>query len=141
MIAAAQLQQKRIATGGRSGKGPGGVKLSSLEELSDDLLCHILRMGRWNARTVSDVSCVSKRLAAVARTTFWRGFCVHKAPKMTFNLVTGSPAAAGSMIEGGWAAYSKLMRFCPGAHTSPQFEVKTIHNHEDRLGNRRLTAG
>lgn len=40
----------------------------------------------------------------------------------------------GRVIEGGWAAYSKLMRFCPGAHTSPQFEVKTIHHHVDRLG-------
>ncbi|XP_009765628.1 EID1-like F-box protein 3 [Nicotiana tabacum] len=74
----------------------------------------------WDIRTLCQMSCVNRKLRAVAKRILWREMCVYRAPQMITALTDGSPSGR---IGGGWQAMAKLMFFCNGCRSSRHFQV------------------
>ncbi|CAO2182605.1 unnamed protein product [Urochloa humidicola] len=93
--------------------------------LDENVLALVFRCIKFDPKALCTVSCVSRRLRAVAERVLWRELCASRAPRMVASL-TGSgggvPAAPGAppppppgRIVGGWPALGKLLLFCCGA--------------------------
>ncbi|CAL4973569.1 unnamed protein product [Urochloa decumbens] len=112
----------------RDGGGGGGIGVPPAARSSDvntgildeNVLALVFRCINFDPKALCTVSCVSRRLRAVAERVLWRELCVSRAPRMVASLTggvppPGAPPPPPGRIVGGWPALAKLLLFCCGA--------------------------
>jgi hypothetical protein len=79
--------------------------------LDENVLALVFRSLNFDPKALCTVSCVSRRLRAVAERVLWRELCISRAPRMVASLTGAAPGR----VVGGWPALAKLLLFCCGA--------------------------
>ncbi|XP_073147387.1 EID1-like F-box protein 3 [Henckelia pumila] len=88
--------------------------------LNERILVLVFECLKWDIRVLCVTASVNRRLRGLAKRVLWRGFCLYRAPRMVYTLTGGVP---NSRIIGGWHPLAKLLFFCGGCVSSPNFEV------------------
>jgi hypothetical protein len=99
--------------GGGGGIGVARASLVNTGILDENVLALVFRYLNFDPKALCTVSCVSRRLRAVAERVLWRELCVSRAPRMVASLAGGG--APPGRVVGGWPALAKLLLFCCGA--------------------------
>lgn len=95
--------------------------------LNERILVLVLEYLKWDIRVLCVAASVNRRLRGLAKRVLWRELCLYRAPRMIYTLTGGMP---NSRIIGGWHPLAKLLFFCGGCVSTPNFEVsQPSHGH------------
>eukprot|EP00243_Klebsormidium_subtile_P003859 TRINITY_DN17489_c0_g1_i1.p3 TRINITY_DN17489_c0_g1~~TRINITY_DN17489_c0_g1_i1.p3 ORF type:complete len:111 (+),score=6.52 TRINITY_DN17489_c0_g1_i1:326-658(+) len=89
-----------------------GRRLTSIADLSADLLCSIFSRVGPVPQDLVPVSSVCRKWDAVMRCSTWKALCREYAPTLCTALGYGDLDAG--VPPGGWASLYKLLVYCPG---------------------------
>ncbi|XP_073292193.1 EID1-like F-box protein 3 [Primulina huaijiensis] len=88
--------------------------------LNERILVLVFESLKWDIRVLCVMASVNRRLRGLAKRVLWRELCLYRAPRMVYTLTGGMP---NSRIIGGWHPLAKLLFFCGGCVSTPNFEV------------------
>ncbi|KZV43098.1 hypothetical protein F511_04490 [Dorcoceras hygrometricum] len=88
--------------------------------LDERILVLVLESLKWDIRVLCVTASVNRRLRGLAKRLLWRELCLYRAPRMIYTLTAGG---ANRRFTGGWHPLAKLLFFCGGCVSTPNFEV------------------
>ncbi|KAL5701702.1 hypothetical protein ACHQM5_027013 [Ranunculus cassubicifolius] len=107
--------------------------------LNERILLLLFKSINWDPHILCLISCVSRKLSAVAKRVLWKELCASRAPRMVPTLVNGEP---NLRIGDGWHALAKLLFFCCGCTPSHHFKFnRSIPGHFVKTSRFSKTSG
>lgn len=86
--------------------------------LNERILLILFNSVNWDPHILGLISCVNRKLSAVAKRVLWKELCASRAPRMVPALVKDEP---NLRVGDGWHALAKLLFFCCGCVSSQHF--------------------
>ncbi|KAF5189732.1 Eid1-like f-box protein [Thalictrum thalictroides] len=107
--------------------------------LNERILLLIFRSVNWDPHLLCLISCVTRKLNAVAKRVLWKELCASRASRMVSTLVNGEPKLR---VGDGWHALAKLMFYCCGCVPSRHFRIdQSLPGHFVKLSRFSKTSG
>ncbi|KDP21495.1 hypothetical protein JCGZ_21966 [Jatropha curcas] len=88
--------------------------------LNERILLLVFESIKWDLHSLCATASVNRKLRAIAKRLLWRELCVYRAPRMLATLTNGAPNAP---FADSWQTLAKLMFYCCGCESTPNFKV------------------
>ncbi|XP_026395952.1 EID1-like F-box protein 3 [Papaver somniferum] len=85
--------------------------------LDEKVLYLVSQSINWDPHILCLMSCVCRKVSAVAKRVLWKELCISRAPRMVEGM---APA------NGGWDSLAKILFYCCGGKPSPNFQAEQV---------------
>ncbi|KAF9604697.1 hypothetical protein IFM89_009133 [Coptis chinensis] len=132
--------RRRVRRSRPSEESDSMIRTSDSSGLQNErILMLVCKSINWDPHLLCLISCVSRKLSAVAKRVLWKKLCASRAPRMVPTLVNGEP---NLRVGDGWHALAKLLFFCCGCVPSRHFKIdQTLLGHFSKTSRFSKTSG